>query len=381
MKNILIVMILMLGSLTSLAQQKFFDEEVVDASQVGSISVNPGDKAWDKVKGKTFKVYPQKTVRLNDKKANEAMEKSVPQDLVVKAMATGSEVGLYLEWSDDTKTLAPKKETNIFGDSVAIEFPENFGDKQRLPYIGMGDEKAPVFVYMQRAAEEKNISNEYVAKGFGSLTRTNESTMKTKMEYDSKAKKWKAVFVRKIKIGGHSLGQALVPVAFAVWDGNKNERGGNKMLSSWKFIKLSKYKVNDAYLKYISWGYNPGDLGNPADGKNLMSGSCVGCHRFADQNVAQDAVAPNLNGIGGIALPVYLKESVMHASDVVIRSLQPNRHYDKSQPQDKFKAYPNNEVYKWYMADDKGNKTSKMPNFDFLSSQDVANIVSYLKTL
>lgn len=380
MKKIIILSML-LTSITAFANQKFFDEEVVEAVSVGNISVNPNDKSWSGIKGKTFKVYPQKTVHLNDKNANAALEKLQPADLLVKAVASTAEVGVYLEWADENKSMAPKKETNLFGDTAAIEFPVTFGEKHRLPYIGMGDEKYPVYVYKQKSAEEKNISVEYIAKGFGSLTRTNTSIVKTSMEYDQKAKKWKATFVRKIQADGHSLAQGLVPIAFAIWDGSRHERGGNKLLSSWKFIKMSKYKVNDAYLKYVSWGYAPSEIGNPADGKNLVMGSCVGCHRFADQKVAQSSVAPNLDGIGGITLPIYLKESVMHASDVVIRNLNINRHYDKSQTPDKFKAYPNNEVYKWYISDEKSNKSSKMPNFDFLSSQDVANIVSYLRTL
>ncbi|HEV09266.1 MAG TPA: c-type cytochrome, partial [Sulfurihydrogenibium azorense] len=38
-------------------------------------------------------------------------------------------------------------------------------------------------------------------------------------------------------------------------------------------------------------------------------------------------------------------------------------------------------MYTWYIKDDKGNITSKMPPYAQLSEQDLKDIVAYLKTL
>jgi complex iron-sulfur molybdoenzyme family reductase subunit gamma len=91
-------------------------------------------------------------------------------------------------------------------------------------------------------------------------------------------------------------------------------------------------------------------------------------------------VAPNLSNIGVIANAVYLKESIVNPNDVVIKNLNINRHYNKSAKPDKFRAYPNNDTYQWYIVVN-GKKQSKMPPYGHLSEQDIKDLVSFLKTL
>jgi len=371
----------LLGTLPALANAKFFASEAVPAKQAAAaIPVAPSDAFWSGVSAQTFTIYPQKTVRLNDKRANAALEQAKPEAIEVKAAYSDQELGVWISWKDQTRTLFTRNETNSFGDSVAIEVPVKFGEKERLPYIGMGDEAAPVRVYMQRAAEEGVLANEYVAKGFGSLTRVQSKVTKMKMEYDAKGHRWRAVFVRPLAAGGHSVQSALVPIAFAVWDGDRNERGGNKYLTSWKFLNLSTMKTSAAYLKRISYGFAPGDLGSAEQGKLRVSQMCVGCHWVGGNHTAAQGIAPDLSNIGGISTYAYLRDSVSTPNDPVVRNLNINRHYNKAASPDAFKAYPNNEMYKWYFAGADGKKMSKMPNFG-LPPKDVADVVAYLKTL
>ncbi len=93
-----------------------------------------------------------------------------------------------------------------------------------------------------------------------------------------------------------------------------------------------------------------------------------------------EGLAPNLSDIGGIANAIYLKESILNPNDVIIRNLNINRHYNKSAKPDKFRAYPNNDMYKWYIEIN-GKKQSKMPPYAHLSEQDVKDIIAFLKTL
>ena len=370
------------------AESGFFKYEVIDASYIkGKISTNPDDSVWEKAKGTAITLYPQVSVRLNDKKANALIPKKKPVKAVVKAVYNNKNIAVYIRWKDETPSIQPAFTTNQFADGVSIEFPNKFGKGITLPYVGMGDEKHPVTVYLQKNVAGRDYQKVFLSKGFGSLTEVKADNVDIVMRYDKKNKEWEAVFKRPLSTNNSNLKAGLVPVAFAIWDGNKYERDGLKSLSRWKFIRLKNYKLDKAYLNYVSWGgpyadwsEKGKDIGDPEHGKKLfMTNGCTGCHRTSEVQTAPEGMAPNLSDIGGIANAIYLKESILNPNDVVIRNLNINRHYMKSNP-DRFKAYPNNSLYEWYIKTD-GKKQSKMPTFAHLSEKDINDIVAYLKTL
>ncbi len=370
------------------ADSGFFKYEVIDALYTSkAIPSDPNAKIWEKAKGTEITLYPQVSVRLNDKKANSLIPKKEAIKATVKAAYNGKNIAVYIRWKDDTPSLQPTLTTNQFADGVSIEFPNKFGRGITLPYVGMGDENHPVTVYLQKNVAGRDYQKVFISKGFGSLTEIKENGVNIVMKYDSKNKEWYAVFKRPLKTENSNLKAGLVPVAFAVWDGNKYERDGNKSLSRWKFIKLGKYKLDKKYLAYVSWGgpyadwkEKGKDIGNPENGKKLFQqNGCIGCHRAGEFQTAPVGMAPDLSDIGGIANAVYLKESIIAPNDVIIRNLNINRHYMKTNP-DRFKAYPNNSMYEWYIKTD-GKKQSKMPTFAHLKPQDINDIVAYLKTL
>jgi len=55
-------------------------------------------------------------------------------------------------------------------------------------------------------------------------------------------------------------------------------------------------------------------------------------------------------------------------------------HYNRHAKPDKYKAYPNNDMYQWYITVN-GKKQSKMPPFSHLSEQDLKDLIAYLSTL
>jgi complex iron-sulfur molybdoenzyme family reductase subunit gamma len=361
--------------------KEFMKYEVLNGQYVKEdIPADPDAYLWKTVRGKKVFLYPQISVRLNDRQANRLIPKKKLVEAMVKVAYNNDSIAVYIRWKDETPSIQTVYDTNRFADGVSIEFPNKFGKGITLPYVGMGDENHPVTVYLQKVVEGRDYQKVFVSEGFGSLTETDEPAQ-IEMKYNEKTKEWTAVFKRPLKTENSNLRAGLVPVAFAVWDGNKFERDGNKSLSRWKFIKLGKYKIDEDYLKYVSWGYPADKVGDPEKGKKIaLQNGCAACHRFDDQLTAPEGMAPNLSDIGGIANPVYLKESVINPNDVVIRNLNPNRHYNKHAKPDRFKAYPNNDMYQWYIEVN-GKKQSKMPPFSHLSEQDLKDLIAYLSTL
>jgi complex iron-sulfur molybdoenzyme family reductase subunit gamma len=230
---------------------------------------------------------------------------------------------------------------------------------------------------MQRATSAAPIVNTYLAAGFGSLTRTTGvPQVKNAMTYDDAAHVWRAVFVRTLD----ELGP-LTPMAFAVWDGGRTERGGYKQLSAWHYVRLPGKTADAAYVKELSFGYNPGDLGDATKGKATAETVCIACHQLPGKRFAPAGFAPDLSDIGAIATASYIRDSVMTPSLVLVPTLQPNNHYAKNSNPDQFRAYGKSDIYEWATKDEKGQVVSKMPQFSNLGPEQVADLVAFLKTL
>ena len=104
--------------------------------------------------------------------------------------------------------------------------------------------------------------------------------------------------------------------------------------------------------------------GDAAKGKTLAMENCAACHIFDDQNNGMPFMAPNLSEIGGQATAAYIAESMKNPSAVVVPGYNRN-------------AHPN---YKWYELS-KGKRVSTMPAYDWMSEDQVNDIVAYFKTL
>jgi len=362
------------------AAEAFLAAEAVPV-QVRSAPL-PGDAAapeWDALPATELLAAPQRTLRLHDRRANARLQGEGVRRLRVRALTDQRQLALAVDWDDPSEDRGQPDETDRFGDAAALELPLRFGAAIRLPYLGMGDEEQPVAIHMVRAGAAGTEAREGLARGFGSLARADVGRARASMRHDGRG--WRAVFLRPLVGGGLDLYRPLIPFSLAVWDGERGERGGNKVLTGWKFLRLPSLPVDAAYVAELAWGYGAGDLGDPARGRTLAEGQCAACHLMGDLAGAPPGLAPDLSAIGVVASPGYLRESMVAPSAVLVPGPNPAQHQDRSARPDARGAYPAAEGWAWHTSGPDGKKSSTMSEFSSLSPQELADLVAYLRTL
>ncbi|HEU4385541.1 MAG TPA: c-type cytochrome [Anaeromyxobacteraceae bacterium] len=360
----------------------FLASEAVAAREVqGPLPADPSDAFWEAIPATEMAAAPQRTLRLNDRRANEAMAAAGPRKLSVRAAFDGRDLAVAVDWDDAAEDRGRPDATDAYGDAAALEIPERFGAGVRLPYVGMGDEGHPVTISMVRAGAEGPVAREAVARGFGSLARADTAGSRAAMRYDRARRAWRAVFLRPLLAGARDLRRGLVPFALAVWDGSRLERGGNKALTRWKFLRLERYSLDQAYLEEMAWGFGTEGRADLARGKVLVEGVCVACHSVGQRRAPVADLAPDLSAVGAIATPGYLRDSLLDPSAVMVPSPNPARHQDRSRAPGVAGPYPPNEGFAWSRRDDSGKAVSKMPAYAGLPRPDLEAIVAYLMTL
>ena len=374
-----------------------------DIKYIGSDS-----KLWKKAKESEVIAYPQTTIHLNDKKANELNEANKAKKIKVKALSDGKNIAFKVEWADQTMSIQSGNaiKNTEFPDGFAVQFASKYDDPSKLPYIGMGSENRPVVVYLQKAVAklfepngygevdkqvnranapyfEKNLekfdidvellarrSNQkaYDSEGFGSMTEIKDKSSEFLMDLKYKKsffspKGWEGTVVRALNDEYVKIYNDPFPVAFAVWDGDKMNRDGLKHLSTWVIVEFDGVNSNDNLKKEFDKSLESANIEN---GKLLTKENCASCHNYADvHEAASPYMAPNLSNIGGYSTTPYLIESIVEPNSVIVPGYNPNAHSN----------------FAWFYGDKESGYTSAMPAFDYFSEQELLDIVSYLKTL
>ena len=166
---------------------------------------------------------------------------------------------------------------------------------------------------------------------------------------------WIATVVRPIKDNYADLSKSF-PVAFAVWDGDKLNRNGTKLLSGWNAVTVGK--EDKALVDAINDTLPKADR---KKGQELATAQCGGCHAFPGAAPYSPFAAPDLNNIGGYATADYIKESMTDPSAVVVPGYNRNAHKN----------------YTWYTDLGKGKRMSNMP----ATTENVNDIAAYFLTL
>ncbi|QOG12407.1 ethylbenzene dehydrogenase-related protein [Arcobacter sp. FWKO B] len=403
---------LVMSSLTAgaICATSAFASPVITAYKVDGDIKNIGVESsfWRKAKETEIIAYPQTTIHLNDKKANELNDGNKAKKIKVKALTDGQNIAFKMEWADKTESIQSGNaiKNTEFADGFAVQFAAKYDDPLKLPYIGMGSEGRPVMVYLQKAvaklfepngngdvAKQVNRANSpyfqkdlerfdidvahlarksyqkgFVAEGFGSMTEIKDKSSEFLMDMKYKKKifgasGWEGSVVRPLNDNYVKIYNDPIPVAFAVWDGDKMHRDGLKHLSTWIIVEFDGVQSDDKLKKEFDKPLDNADLKNGAE---LTKMHCASCHNYGNVNDAASAyMAPNLSNIGGYSTTPYLIESILEPHNVIVPGYNPNAHSN----------------FAWYYGDKESGKTSAMPAFDYLSEQEVLDIVGYLKTL
>jgi len=371
-------------------------EIVAQKVQTDLSNLKANADVWNKVEFTTVKIYPQTAVSMNDGDANELNAKDVAKSVKVGAIYNGKQVAFKMVWDDATKSVQKLNSTDSFGDGFALQLPTDIKSADSLPYIGMGDENHQVLVYLNKAIEalgapdtnteltlpgkslnlygkeleefkkqeqatmKTTYSKAFIAKGFGSTTEIKDKGYSYATDMSYEGGKWSGVVVRDIKDVYSDIGsKGAYVAAFAAWDGEKQNRDGVKLLSSWQVVKFAD-KNGKLDLSNINKPVN----GDATKGQEVAMQQCASCHRFQGAETAPKFMAPGLYNIGGYATTEYIEESIVKPNAVVVPGYNANAH----------------SAFAWSMEQD-GKLISTMPAFDWLDKDTLTNLVAYLKTL
>ena len=190
---------------------------------------DPNAAVWSSAAPATFPMSPQVHW------PNRILEATV-RDLSVRALHDGTNVAILLEYVD------PSEDPD---DAAAIEFmvgdkKAHFAHGQPMAQV----EGGPVNIWYWKNKDAKGVDMN--AKGFGTLSVQPHQDVKAKGAYANGT--WKVVFTRPLTTGHPEEDTQIttggfINIAFAVWDGKKDEsgelkeKGSQKAVSSWWYFR------------------------------------------------------------------------------------------------------------------------------------------------
>ncbi len=200
-------------------------------------SGDPHSAVWDSAAPSEFKLAPQ--VHWPDR-IQEVTVKSVK----VRGLHNGQDVAILVEYQDPTEDAA---------DAAALEFmvgdkKAHFAHGQELLQV----EGGPVNIWYWKKANGKGT--DMSAKGFKTLRPQDQQDVSATGAWQDGT--WKVVFSRPLETGDEQDVQInpgeWISVAFAFWDGQIvdgaiKEKGSQKAVSSWWYIRAEPQPDNSIY--------------------------------------------------------------------------------------------------------------------------------------
>lgn len=156
--------------------------------------------------------------------------------LSVRSVHDGERLYFHLSWPDDSEN-AGVRDTDQFVDAVAILFPVN----DDAPLQSMGSPQAPVNAWYWRPDSEHPLS--ITAQGTGTTRRNVDADLRSSSSYMHGA--WNVVIRRTLATPTKEYVQLSTgttgKVAFAVWQGANQERGGLKAVTlEWEKLEIEE---------------------------------------------------------------------------------------------------------------------------------------------
>jgi hypothetical protein len=199
-----------------------------------------------------------------------------------RALHDGERLYIRVEWSDETEDISARR-AGEFSDAAAVQFPVTEGEQ--VPSFCMGNPDAPVNIWQWKAAWQVDVEEGFVdvldvypntfvdlypfededefypplvagnvparpnrvtaadnllAGSFGTLTPAEDQIVQGKGVWEDG--RWLVVFARDLTTDGEYAQFAeggSANVAFAVWDGDSDERDGMKSVSQFLTLDVS----------------------------------------------------------------------------------------------------------------------------------------------
>jgi hypothetical protein len=238
---------------------------------------DPGSSAWKHADATLVPLAAQQI-------AQPFLEEAGVTELIVRALHDGTTVALLLQWDDDTRD--DLDGIHRYHDAAAVQIPARAG---AAPALTMGAPGSPVHILQWRATWQRDIDSggrtgvdqiypevihdvmpddvlppetarlywvgraagnplsqidrrtpveEVVAEGFGSVTHLAKQTARGHGNHEDG--RWRvAISVPSARSVGTPLAPGTSwPVAFAVWLGSQDNRGGRKHIANWQTLVL-----------------------------------------------------------------------------------------------------------------------------------------------
>lgn len=192
---------------------------------------DPDDLIWDRLPMYRVGLYAAPPVHQSVRLRFEADTAFEAKHMYFQVARSAERFYLRLRWKDATENRSTT--VDDFRDGVAVQFALEGADTSYM--MGSGPDK-PVNIWYWRADQEQ-IEN-LAAGGYGSTTRLPEQAIDgasawvaEEIQQDSE---WHVVMSRPLKVKGEhqvDLERKQIPMVFAVWEGDHNQRDGDKRVT------------------------------------------------------------------------------------------------------------------------------------------------------
>lgn len=235
----------------------------------GAVPLDPRSPLWDRPRRSALRLHP-------------LWSRDDVQDwITVRAMVGEGQLGLLVEWDDSTPDAASGHSQTAFDDACAVQFPLVLSGEK--PMYAMGSQDNPVNLWHWKAgleprpvqlasaavpvvdtfqgAQEDPVFRTAVAAGNlvhgprgaapvqelnatgpGTLTLQPLSSQDVRGRGVYMDRAWHVVMVRDLTTGdpddANLAVKRKIPVAFALWDGSKGDRDGQKAVTQWEWLVL-----------------------------------------------------------------------------------------------------------------------------------------------
>lgn len=220
--------------------------------------------------------------------------RDVVDAIAFSSLNNGKQLAIRLQWEDFTKNGFNQERQDYFPDGIAVQLAlgdvtlHTYGHNE--PFFGMGNRGKSVNIWHWKAGREKAIAaendREYAggvdmdtliyggmrnnpvagltvlkeseveelnAEGFGTITPQPEDKQNVIGHGEWKDGVWTVVFIRDMIKAGEWDADLIrddpVLVAFAVWDGEKEDRNGRKVISVWQRLNVLTEIQNNKIAK------------------------------------------------------------------------------------------------------------------------------------